>query len=276
MFETNYQLQFAFSFKTPVFILLFSLISFFCSAQILNIEKLRLEKDTAQSFKFKATAGLNMYNRSAAADDPVNLFGYNLDFNSIYYPKEHAYLFLGKFDYLKINDNDFLNFGFLHGRVNFLRAKSINYETFVQYSYDNFRGLDPRWITGGAIRFRFIENDQISLVLSTGAMYEYEKWKIPNSDQFVEANFIKSTNYLSFRATINEFIDLNTVNYYQTGYDNEINQFRNRVSSTTVLNSKLTSRLSWTNTFDISYEDKPIVDITKLIFSFRTGISFDL
>ncbi len=276
MFKTNFKLQFAFSLKTPVFILFFSLISFCGSAQILNIEKLRLEKDTAQSFKFKATAGLNMYNRSAAADDPVNLFGYNLDLNSIYYPKKHAFLFLGKFDYLKINDNDFLNFGFLHGRVNFLRAKSINYETFVQYSYDNFRGLDPRWITGGAIRFRLIENDQISLVLSTGAMYEYEKWQVPNSDLFIEANFIKSTNYLSFRATINEFIDLNTVNYYQTGYDNEINQFRNRVSSTTVLNSKLTSRLSWTNTFDISYEDKPIVDITKLIFSFRTGISFDL
>lgn len=276
MFHLQIKHTFRFFLKTSAFFIFFSLISFLGSSQILNIEKLRLEKDTAQAFKFKATAGLNMYNRSAAADDPVNLFGYNVDLNPIYYPKEHAFMLLGKFDYLKINDSDFLNFGFLHGRINFLRANTINYETFVQYSYDNFRGLDPRWITGGAIRFRLIENEQISLVLSTGAMYEYEKWQVPNSDQFVETNFIKSSNYLSFRATINEFIDLNTVNYYQTGYDNEIDQFRNRISSTTVLNSKLSSRLSWTNTFDISYEDKPIVAITKVIFSFRTGISFDL
>jgi hypothetical protein len=106
-------------------------------------------------------------------------------------------------------------------------------------------------------------------------MYEYEKWQVPDSDEEVDVNFFKSTNYLSFRATINEFVDINTVNYFQTGYDNKIDQFRNRLSSTTVLNSKFTDKISWTNTFEISYEDKPIVNITNLIYSFKTGISLD-
>ncbi|WP_245189613.1 hypothetical protein [Lunatimonas salinarum] len=91
--------------------------------QILNIERLRMEKDTARHFQFKTTFGLNVYNRSAGVDDPVNLFGYNLDVNAIYYPNEHAYVFVSNFGYLKINDEDFLNFGFVHSRVNFLRDR---------------------------------------------------------------------------------------------------------------------------------------------------------
>jgi hypothetical protein len=76
------------------------------SSQILNIERNRLEKDSTKVFLFKTTAGLSMYNRSAAENAPVNLLGYNVDVNAIYYPNQHAYLLLSKFDYLKINDND--------------------------------------------------------------------------------------------------------------------------------------------------------------------------
>ncbi|AFL84445.1 Protein of unknown function, DUF481 [Belliella baltica DSM 15883] len=224
---------------------------------------------------FKAVAGLNAYNRSAAADDPVNLFGYNLDVNALYYPGEHGYMFISKFDYLKINDSDFLNFGMIHGRVNFLRERKVNYETFIQYSYDNFRGLYPRWIAGGSVRHNFIKSEKFSFLFGVGGMYEFEKWQIPNEDQFVEVSFLKSSNYISLRATLNEFVDFNMVNYYQVGYDKSISGFRHRVSNSTILNTKLTEKFSLTNTFEISYEDKPIVPITKMIYAFKTGLSIN-
>ncbi len=94
---------------------LFLFVPFFTQAQILNIERSRLEKDTAKVYMLKTNAGLSIFNRSAAADAPVNLFGYNFDVNSIYYPGKHAYMFISKFDYLRINESDFLNFGYLHG-----------------------------------------------------------------------------------------------------------------------------------------------------------------
>ncbi|MBK6264270.1 DUF481 domain-containing protein [Marivirga sp. S37H4] len=252
------------------------LLPYFSNAQILNIEKLRLEKDTAKHFLMKLTTELSAYNRSATPDNPVNFFGYNLDFNSIFYPDKHAYTFLGKFDYVELNDANVVNFGFLHTRINFLRERMISYETFAQFSYDDFRGLNSRWITGGSVRIKVFENEKTTLVWSTGAMYEYEKWQVPESDEQVEVNFLKNTNYLSIRRTVNEIIDFNMINYYQTGYDQEIDQFRNRLSSSTILNFKLSKWLSWKNSFDISYEDKPIVDITKLIYTLRTGISLDL
>lgn len=244
--------------------------------QILNIERYKIEKDTAKVFTFKTTAGLNIYNRSAAADNPVDLFGYNININALYYPNKHAFMFVSKFDYLKINDNDFLNFGFIHGRVNFNRDEDINYDVYSQYSYDNFRGLHPRVIAGGSIRKNLIKNDNISFVLGIGGFFEHERWDNPITEEQVEVNLFKNSNYLSFRMSVNDFLDINTMNYYQVGYDNAINSFRHRISSITNINTKISERFSLTNSFEINYEDKPIVPITKLIFAFRTGISLDL
>lgn len=252
------------------------LLPLFNYSQILNIERFKIEKDTARHFKFKATAGIDIYNRSASAESPVNLFGYNVDVNAMYYPKKHAYIALGKLDYLRINEDDFLNFGFLHGRVNFYRENNINYEVFAQYSFDNFRGLEPRIIAGGGVRKNLIKNNNISLVLGVGALYENERWVHPVEGNAINVNFVKSSNYLSFRYTLNEFLDLNTINYYQVGYDRSISNFRHRISSITTLNTKISSTFSLTNSFEMNYEDKPIVPITRFIFSFRTGISLDL
>jgi hypothetical protein len=250
-------------------------ISYTVEAQILNIERLRMEKDTSKTFLFKTTFGLNVFNRSAAVTDPVNLFGYNLDVNSIYYPNKNAFIFVSKLDYLRINENDFLNFGFVHGRMNFLRERDINYETFVQYSFDNFRGLDPRWLAGGSLRINLIKNETTTFILGVGGLHEWERWQHPFSEEVVDVNLWKSSNYLSIRATLNQFVDINLVNYYQVGYDSSISDFRHRISSSTILNTKVTDRLSFTNSFDIAYEDKPIVPITNVVFSFRSGLSFD-
>ncbi len=245
------------------------------NAQILNIERSRLEKDTAKVFLVKAVASLNANNRSAAEDSPVNLFGYNLDLNALYYPKKHGFMFISQFNYLRINDSDFLNFGMIHGRVNFLREEKTNYEVFSQFSFDNFRGLDPRWIAGGSIRHKLIKTDKLSFLFGIGGMYEFEKWQIPNQEQFVEVSFFKSSNYLSLRATLNEYIDFNMVNYYQVGYDRSISNFRHRISNSTILNTKLTEKFTITNSFEISFEDRPIVAITNLIYAFRTGLSIN-
>lgn len=223
----------------------------------------------------KATAGMNIYNRSAGVDDPVNLFGYNLNINTLYYPNEHAYVLVSKLDYLRINENDFLNFGFAHMRMNLFRDNKVNYEIFSQYSFDNFRGLDPRLLAGGSFRINLIDNRKIRLILGLGGFYEWETWRHPYEEQIVEIDLLKSSNYISFRATLNEYVDINTVNYYQVGYDPLISDFRQRVSSHTVLNTKISDWLSFTNTFEFNYENRPVVPITNFIFSFRTGLSFD-
>ncbi len=251
------------------------LISFSSFSQILNIERYRLETDSSKNFMAKVTAGVNAYNRSAAAEDPVNLFGYKWDINTMYQKGRHAYVFVSNFDYLKINEDDFLNFGLIHGRAIFDYDKPVNVETYVQYSFDNFRGLEPRWIIGSTFRYEAVNSQRLTLILGVGGLYEKERWFHPNDEDVIRTHFLKSSNYVSMRLSINDFVDLNMVNYYQVGYDREIEAFRNRFNGNLNLNTKITDRFSFTNSFEFSYEDKPIVPITKFIFAFKSGLSFD-
>jgi len=245
-------------------------------AQILNMEKLRLEQDTAKNLLAKATVGLTANNRSGAEDEPAHLLAFNLDVNLMYYPGRHAYILVSKLDYLRVNDEGVMNFGYLHARSNFLRDKKFNYETFVQYSFDNPRGLDTRWIFGGGLRHDIFKTEKTTFLIGIGGMFEQEKWHYPKTDRLVQANLFKSSNYLSLQSALNEYMDLNLISYYQTGYDRAIDSFRNRLSFSLILNAKLTDRLSLTNSFDIAYEDKPAIPITKLIYTLKTGISINL
>jgi len=245
-------------------------------AQILNIERMRLQEDTSSALLLKGTMGLNIYNRAAAADNPVEMFGYNAMLNAIYNPGRHALIGIAQFDYLSINDGVFLNFGFLHTRMIFNYRNRINPEAFVQYSYDNFRGLDPRLIGGAGARMRLLDAENLALLYGSSLMYEYEKWLHPVTEEHVAVSFLKWSNYLSFRASLSEYVDFNVIFYYQVGYDDALGLLRNRVSSTVNLNAKLSERFSWNNSFDFSFEDRPIVPVTKLVYAFRTGLSIDL
>jgi hypothetical protein len=255
--------------------LLFLFTVFTSQSQILNIEQHRLAKDTTKTFILKSTGGLNIFNRSAAESSPVNLFGYNFKVNSILYPKKHAYIFISQFDYLRINDNDFLNFGFAHFRTDFFRKRKVNPEVFAQYSFDNFRGLFPRWVFGASMRHKFINEPKARLIMGIGAFYEREVWQHPGEDFKISTNFVKPSTYLSTHITLNDYLSLNGVFYYQVGFDKSIGGLRNRTNGNIDINSKITDRLSFNNSFEFAFEDKPIVPITRFIFNIRTGFSLD-
>ena len=109
--------------------------------------------------------------------------------------------------------------------------------------------------------------------ISTGGFYEHETWKNPLTEEFVEIGLWKSTNYVRFQKTLSDIVDLNTIIYYQVGYDGSAEVFRHRVSGNVNVNTQFTRILSLNTTFDMSYEDKPIVPVTKFIFSLKTGLA---
>jgi len=259
-----------------VLFLILSIISLSLNAQILNLEKYRADGDSLKKFAFNFNGSFNVNNRSAAQDNPVNLLGYNFSLNAIYAPNKHGYIFIGHRNFLRINESPFINFGYLHARINFYRKNRLNFETFIQMSDDNFRGLNPRLIGGGALRYRIIDQEKSELIIGTGAFYEFERWLNPINDELVEVQFLKSTTNIVFRHSFSESFHINGVFYYQLGYDSNIERLRNRYSSDLNFNSKITERLSFTTHFDFSYEDRPIVPITPFIFAVRLGVGFDL
>ncbi len=244
-------------------------------AQILNIEKHRLNSDSS-NFLFKGSVGMQLYNRSAAADEPVNLFGVNASLNAQYSAGEHAFIAIAQSNYLEINDNPWLNFGFAHLRGHFFSDRSTSFETYGQYSYDNFRGLDPRVLLGANIRQALTKNGEFELIVGGGPMYEWENWNHPSTQEVREVSFLKLSSFVILRQSLSEWVDFNTIVYYQSGYDDAIGDFRHRYSGTVNINTRLSKRWSLNNSFHYTYEDKPIVPITKFIFDWRVGLSIDL
>lgn len=244
-------------------------------AQILNIEKHRLSSDSS-NFLFKGSFGMQLFNRSAAADDPVNLFGVNASVNAQYASGEHAFIAIGQTNYLEINENPWLNFGFAHLRGHFYSERSTSFETYSQYSYDNFRGLDPRILLGANIRQALRQDKKFELIVGGGPMYEWESWSHPGTAEVREVSFLKLSSFVIIRQSLSEWVDFNAIAYYQTGYDDGISDFRHRYSGTVNINTRLSKRWSLNNAFHYSYEDKPIVPITKFIFDWQVGLSIDL
>lgn len=244
------------------------------SAQILNIEKSALDRDTTKKFLGNINGGLLLYNRSAAEDEPVEFFGFDIKSSIAYFPGKHRISSMTRIDYLRINEDPFLNTGYQHFRFDFRKDRNVHPEAFAQYQYDNFRGLDPRLLAGTGMRHRLFRNDHFTLIFSVGIMYESERWIHPKTEDIINASFWKSTNYLVLRIKISEWADFNSIQYFQTAFDPSIDAFRNRYSTDINLNTKLTSRLQWTASFTLSFEDKPIVPIVRTIYRFSNGITY--
>lgn len=252
--------------------LFFALLSQNADCQILNFQNSDFKKDSAK-FKGTITSSLSSYNRSAAANEPVEFFGFEIQSGFAFFFKNSRLTLINEFDYLKINDEPFLNTGYQHIRYSLFEDKRFHPEVFGQIQYDNFRGLSPRVLSGTGFRYDFIENDKLSMFSGFGVMYEYEKWSVPNSDLFIEVDFLKSNNYLGWRWNISESFDANMIAYFQTAYDQSASVWRNRYSFEMNLNSKINKRFKITNSFSLGHEDQPIVAITKTIYNFTTGLN---
>ena len=102
---------------------------------------------------------------------------------------------------------DFSNRGFVHFRVAKPITNKIDIEGFVQGETNHFIKLENRELVGGGLRINQFER----LFFGVGIMHEMEKYNNHSEEQ----NFIKSTNYINYKQTIFETIDLQNVIYYQ-------------------------------------------------------------
>lgn len=255
-----------------LFLLLFAALPAW--SQILNVEKNRLKKDTSNYWLGEVNFNLLVHNRTATTENPVRFTGIGSGADVAYVSKLHRYMLMNQLNYTAITGNAFVSTGYSHFRVNLLWENAFSYELFAQAQYDLGRGLKNRFLGGGALRYNFVEEEKIQLAVGLGAMYEHERWEVPRQDieQFVTTNFLKSTNYVSARWQINEFVGFNSIVYFQTTYDKSIRGLRNRFSTDNNLNVKLTKRLTFFAVFNAQYDSRPVVPIVNFIYSLNNGL----
>ncbi|MEM6299775.1 MAG: DUF481 domain-containing protein [Bacteroidota bacterium] len=264
--------------KTLFFALILMVASNLISAQVLNIEKRRYADDSTTLLHVDASFASRIYNRTASQENPINFLGLDGGFNIAHFGKTNAISWLNQFNYLRINESAFNSTGYSHLRLNFLRTRKFSYELFGQAQYDRLRLLDYRFLGGGGFRYEAINSKSLLVFLGVGGMYEVERWNDPTTEpeEKVTVDFLKSTNYISLRWHLKEYLNLNSVLYYQTTYDQNLSGFRHRLNIEINLNVSINKTLSFRTTFLAAYENAPIVPITKFIYSISNGIQFNL
>jgi len=247
--------------------------------QILNIERSRVEKDSINYFTGKAGLNFSMFNRNAGKDNPNNYLQLTFDGNLAFVSARHSYLLLNYYNYLLVNydskeqRNTVASTGYSHFRTNFLFRQPLSYEVFVQVQADKARGLELRTLAGGGLRYRLLRTPHSAIYVGAGLMHEHEEWENPDQESaFMLSDLLKSTNYLSLKTKLTEQVTTDAIVYYQTGYDEGLRGFRNRVSGDITLQVKLTSRFSLRTNFNCIYEDEPIVPITKFVYAISNGV----
>ncbi|WP_242919089.1 DUF481 domain-containing protein [Pontibacter liquoris] len=249
-------------------------------AQILNIERARVEQDSANYLTGKLGVNFSMFNRNAGKSNPNNYLQLTFHGNLAYVSSQNSYLLLNDYNYLLVNydskeqRNTVASTGYSHFRINFLRKRKLSYEVFTQVQTDKARGLELRTLAGGGLRLALLRENDVSLFAGTGLMHEHEEWEDLEQEgtNLQIADLLKSTNYVSTRVKFNDQLSTESIVYYQFGYDPGIRRMRNRVSGDVSLNVKLNSRLSFLTNFNCTFEDRPIVPVTKFVYALTNGL----
>ena len=104
-------------------------------------------------------------------------------------------------------------------------------------------------------------------------MREHERWTSLEDDQVeVTPELWKLSTYLSMNTQLNDYVKFIFIGYYQSGYDDSIEDFRHRLNASASLVVKINKLLSLTTNVNYQYEDKPVIPINKEIYSITNGL----
>jgi len=192
--------------------------------------------------------------------------------NAGYYSSNHSYLLLNSVDLVNIDGASVVSAGHIHLRATFLRMNTWSPELFTQFQYNANLGMNGRYLAGGAIRFTFLDQENIRGHLGSGIMYELERWETENNSS-IDQNLIKSTTNLVVRGQVNPQTQLLMIGYYQARPDQF---FQPRIISENQLNIRMTTRITFAVNFTLSYDFNPVADVPELTYELSNGIIISL
>ncbi len=245
--------------------------------QILKVNKNNLNKDSSRYWLGAVSFNFNLNNRSVSKENENAFVGLTGTTDLVYLSEAHAYILINNINYFTSSgDNSgFISTGYSHFRINWIRKKNLSYENYAQVQYDKGRNMPLRFLLGGGLRYRITDSEKMLVVAGTGLMHEYEEWKVPEMESVVLTRTIwKNSSYVSGTFQLTDPLKLDLVLYYQGGYDQVSEIFRNRVNGDIQISIQISDRLSFLVDFSGQYEDEPVIDINRFIYSLRNGIKW--
>lgn len=262
-YVVKYFLLICFSLPAPLF------------AQILNIDK----SDTADYSKgaklsLNITSGLEIDKQKTTLYDASNAADLMLQKN------HELYIVSGNYRFTYNGPDDFLNVGYIHLRYRHNYKNKVQPETFVQYNFDNTRGLLQRLLAGANYRYNFWKGDKFDFNAGLGLMYEHEKWnysavdssKLPANTSPVINNLLKINSYVRFDCKTSANSDIAFSVFVQT----RPRAFKPRIAPSAQWTLMAGKHLGAAASFTSIYDTSPVVPISRFYYSFTYSFLYKL
>jgi len=237
------------------------LFSIRAEAQVLNVESHRAEADTARAWSGSLQFGFSATKRKSQT---IQL---NNRSSARYFGDQHSYMFITNLNLLRIDEETISN-GYAHLRSTLYYANNWSPEAFTQFQYSQDWGLRRRYLAGAGIRYDFIQSDDFTAGITTGAMYEHEVWRAEDGPR-QQFDRLKSTNSLLMRGNLSPTTTLFVVGYYQ---GEPTNFFTPRLTGDIELRFRITRLIQFGAQFSTTYDYAPALEVVSWIYSFRNNI----
>lgn len=245
----------------PSLLIVFLLVSAPVHAQLLNVESVRANADSAGWHgELEFDLSLNRYNEQ--------VFEFTNESNLSYFTERHAYMLLNKLKFVNLDGTSLISSGYIHLRSTLLRNERLSPEIFVQYQYNNNLGLNNRALGGAGVKYRFHRTDNWQASISTGLMYEFEEWQLADQPP-IKNEFLKTTSNIRLNGKISGDATFLLVGYYQARPDQF---FEARSILESKLKMDLSKRIAISISFVASYDAKPIIDIPHWTYELSNGV----
>jgi hypothetical protein len=240
-------------------------------AQILNIDRADTSAYTKKTrCNFALNSGLEIDKQKTTLYDATNTLETMLQHS------KELFIFAASHRFTYNGADDILNAGYVHLRYRHGYKNKLQPEPFLQYQFDNKRGLVHRFLSGANLRYNFWRADIFDFNAGFGFMYEDERWnyaavdssKIPPSPVSIRTQVAKINCYLrlDWKPSANSTVAFNV--FLQT----KPNEFSPRIAPHVQWNIEAGKHVGFSIAFSGLYDTEPVVPIDKFYYSFSNTL----
>lgn len=250
---------------TVHFALLFLLLASGATAQILNVESARMQSDTTGWMGGFGTA-------VSLHQNTQRIFEANMEAHFQYKTSrdQGLWLFIGNFNFLKVEDSKFTSDGLAHLRYNYKLSEHIRWEVFGQYQNNIITQIDSRILLGTGPRFKLIKSAFFRLYAASLAMYEREN---ELTKPVIKHNDIRSSSYLSFTWLPRKNIEMISTTYFQPLFK-KFSDYR--ILNQITFKVKATPHFGMAVSWNYLHDRFPAGTAPRTTYNLATGFVYDL
>ncbi len=250
------------------------LSTFLLHAQIITIDKI----DTS-AYQKKAIWNGNVASGIEIDKEKSTLFDGTSGLDISLQKYKELFILSGSDRFTYDGATSFLNTGYIHLRWRHDYKAQLHTERFLQYQWDENRGMLHRFVGGGNLRYNFWHRQEWEMTFATGLFYENELWdyravdssKIPPNPVPQRSEKIRSNTYIKWEGSPSKTSNISIILFYQAPFTDFVHP---RISANINFTVDVSKHFSLGILYSGLYDSKPVVPIFKFYYSLSNSLVY--